>query len=97
MTLGVYIASPPFNFSLLMCVASNIGPWVGGPFRQALYERFGPNNVAFQGVSPEDYPADLDGYIEKGGPERCAVSLANAVQGYAARCPSCKFVISGWR
>lgn len=76
---------------------SNIGPWVGQPFRDALYSKIGANKVAFQGVSPQDYPANLDGYIEDGGPQSCAISLGRAVERYSARCPSAKIVVSGWR
>lgn len=75
----------------------NIGPWVGQPFRDALNAQFGNGKVAFQGVNPQDYAADLNGYVEDGGPEGCALSLAQAVQKYTARCPSAKIVISGWR
>ncbi|XWX01813.1 hypothetical protein V2A60_009842 [Cordyceps javanica] len=76
--------------------SGNIGPWVGQPFRDALYSKFGAGRVALQGVDPRDYLADLDGYIEDGGPESCAVSLGKAVERYSARCPLAKIVISGW-
>ncbi|KAH8900817.1 alpha/beta-hydrolase [Thozetella sp. PMI_491] len=74
--------------------SGNIGPWVGPGFRDALRARFG--SVAVQGVSPDDYSADLAGYIEDGGTVSCAYSIADAVMTYASRCPSAKFVISGW-
>lgn len=64
--------------------------------RDALTIKFTTTTVAFQGVSAKDYPADLDGYIEEGGSNSCAVSLAAAVTNYATRCPSSKIVISGW-
>ncbi|KAJ6784902.1 hypothetical protein PWT90_02375 [Aphanocladium album] len=76
--------------------SGNIGVWVGQPFRNALYSKIGAGKVAFQGVSAQDYPANLDGYIEEGGSESCAVSLGKAVERYSARCPSAKIVISGW-
>ncbi|KAJ3491610.1 hypothetical protein NLG97_g5563 [Lecanicillium saksenae] len=76
--------------------SGNIGPWVGGPFRDALYSKIGASKVAFQGVDPRDYPASLDGYIDEGGSQSCAVSLGKAVEKYSARCPSAKIVISGW-
>ncbi|OAA71082.1 Cutinase [Akanthomyces lecanii RCEF 1005] len=52
--------------------SGNTGPWVGQPFREALYSKIGSDKLAFQGVDPQDYPANLDGYIEDGGPESCA-------------------------
>lgn len=77
---------------------SNIGPWVGCPLQDAVKAKFGKSvKVAFQGVSAQDYSADLNGYIEDGGSAVCADSLARSVKDYAARCPSAKIVISGWR
>ncbi|OAQ64578.1 carbohydrate esterase family 5 protein [Pochonia chlamydosporia 170] len=76
--------------------SGNIGPWVGQPFHEALIEKFGDGKVAFQGVNPHDYLANLKGYIEDGGPESCAISLRHAVEEYSSRCRSSKIVISGW-
>ncbi|KAK5996767.1 Cutin hydrolase [Cladobotryum mycophilum] len=73
----------------------NIGPWVGCPFGDALHGAFG-ENVAFQGVDPSRYPADLSGYVDDGGSETGASALASQVKAYATRCPKSKIVISGW-
>ncbi|OAA77567.1 Cutinase [Akanthomyces lecanii RCEF 1005] len=75
--------------------SGNIGPWVGPAFRKALYSEVG-DKLAFQGVSPQDYPANLEGIMEEGGSESCAVSLGEAVERYSARCPDAKIIISGW-
>ncbi len=93
MKTTVYLA----NLPLTLDRDRNIGSWVGQPFREALREKSGREKVSFQGVSPRDYPADLDGYIEDGGPESCAISLGSAVERYADRCPASKIVIAGWR
>lgn len=74
---------------------SNIGPWVGAPFRDALESKH--DSIAFQGVDSEAYPADLAGYVEEGGSQGCADSLGSSVQSYAETCPDAKIVISGWR
>ncbi|KAI1327279.1 alpha/beta-hydrolase [Xylariaceae sp. FL0255] len=74
--------------------SGNIGPWVGGPFRDALVALH--SGTAFQGVNPNDYAADLAGYIDDGSPQSCADSLANSVRTYYTACPDAKFVISGW-
>ncbi|KAI0157412.1 alpha/beta-hydrolase [Xylariaceae sp. FL1272] len=74
--------------------SGNIGPWVGGPFRDALVQQH--NSVAFQGVNTADYAADLAGYINEGSPQTCADSLGNTVQKYHTACPDAKIVISGW-
>ena len=73
----------------------NVGPWVGGPWRDDLKSKH--SGAAFQGVNPDDYPADLAGYIEEGGPQECGDSLANDVKAYSAACPDAKLVVSGWR
>ncbi|XXH01012.1 hypothetical protein Hte_007363 [Hypoxylon texense] len=74
----------------------NLGPWVGGPFRDALVTKSAGIKVAVQGVSSEDYPADLAGYVEDGGSDGCAESLGKAVQAYVARCNDSKIAIWGW-
>lgn len=81
-----------------MCT-SNIGVWVGDPFRNALQAKFASKGykVHVQGVNPEDYPADLSGYLTSGAPESCAWSLGRAVERYHRTCPKAKIVISGWR
>ncbi|KAI5859983.1 carbohydrate esterase family 5 protein [Durotheca rogersii] len=74
----------------------NLGPWVGGPFRDALLKKSSDVKIAVQGVSPDDYPADLAGYTEEGGSDSCARGLGTAVQTYASRCPDSKIAIWGW-
>ncbi|KAI1385132.1 carbohydrate esterase family 5 protein [Hypoxylon trugodes] len=74
----------------------NLGPWVGGPFHDALISGASGINVAFQGVSTDDYPADLAGYIEEGGSNNCAKSLGSAVQTYSSHCPNAKIAVWGW-
>ncbi|KAI1773843.1 carbohydrate esterase family 5 protein [Hypoxylon cercidicola] len=74
----------------------NLGPWVGGPFHDALVTKSAGIKVAVQGVSSEDYPADLAGYVEDGGSKGCAESLGRAVQTYVSRCASSKVAIWGW-
>ncbi|KAI1411630.1 hypothetical protein F5Y13DRAFT_191245 [Hypoxylon sp. FL1857] len=76
----------------------NLGPWVGGPFQDALVAGSKSVNIeiAVQGVSPDDYPADLAGYIEEGGSNSCAKGLGATVQKYFSHCPSSKIAIWGW-
>ncbi|KAL7627956.1 hypothetical protein AAE478_002152 [Parahypoxylon ruwenzoriense] len=74
----------------------NLGPWVGGPFRGALLSKSSDIKIMVQGVSTDDYPADLAGYTEEGGSDSCARSLGAAVQVYASHCPDSKVAIWGW-
>ncbi|KAI9163696.1 Cutinase-like protein [Paramyrothecium foliicola] len=74
--------------------SGNIGTFVGAPFRDDLLSKH--SSVAFQGVDPSAYPADLAGYIQEGGSKSCAKSLATDVEVYASACPQSKIVISGW-
>ncbi|KAI1135548.1 carbohydrate esterase family 5 protein [Hypoxylon sp. FL0543] len=76
----------------------NLGPWVGGPFHDALVAGGKSSNIeiAIQGVSPDDYPADLAGYIEEGGSNSCANGLGTTVQKYISHCPDSKIAIWGW-
>ena len=75
---------------------SNIGVWVGPQFQAALKTSI--PNVAFQGVDPTAYKADLSGYLsEDGGSNDGASSMAKAVIDYAAQCPSSAIVLAGWR
>ncbi|KAI2627623.1 carbohydrate esterase family 5 protein [Hypoxylon sp. NC1633] len=74
----------------------NLGPWVGGPFRDALVSRSSKIKIAVQGVSPDDYPADLAGYVKEGGSESCGRGLGAAVQKYVSQCPSSKVAVWGW-
>ncbi|KAI0836253.1 carbohydrate esterase family 5 protein [Hypoxylon sp. FL0890] len=76
----------------------NLGPWVGGPFHDALIADSKSSNIAIavQGVSTDDYPADLAGYIEEGGSNSCAKSLGATVQKYSSHCPDSKIAIWGW-
>ncbi|KAI0378515.1 carbohydrate esterase family 5 protein [Hypomontagnella monticulosa] len=73
----------------------NIGPWVGGPFREALASKTDVK-IAVQGVSTGDYPADLAGYTKEGGSNSCAKSLGSAVQKYVSSCPDSKIAVWGW-
>lgn len=73
----------------------NVGPWVGGPWRDDLKSKH--DSVAFQGVRSDDYEASLAGYIEDGGPDSAGESLAEDVKAYSEACPDAKIVISGWR
>ncbi|KAI1074877.1 alpha/beta-hydrolase [Whalleya microplaca] len=72
----------------------NIGLWVGGPFRDALYAKF--DSIAIQGVNASDYQASFQEYFDDDGQSACARSLGAAVDKYASYCPNTKFVISGW-
>ncbi|KAI1371569.1 carbohydrate esterase family 5 protein [Hypoxylon crocopeplum] len=74
----------------------NIGPWVGGPFRDALVKKSSGIKIAVQGVSVDDYPANLAGYVEEGGSSSCASSLGQAVQKYVSHCPDSKVAVWGW-
>ncbi|KAI0117997.1 carbohydrate esterase family 5 protein [Hypoxylon sp. NC0597] len=76
----------------------NLGPWVGGPFHEALAASSKSSNIAIavQGVSTSDYPADLAGYIEEGGSNSCAKGLGTTVQKYISHCPDSKIAIWGW-
>lgn len=67
-----------------------------GPYwREALRAKF--PSLAFQGVSTDDYSADMAGYIEEGGSDSCAEGLARDVQQFASLRPDTKLVVSGWR
>ncbi|KAI0098496.1 carbohydrate esterase family 5 protein [Daldinia grandis] len=74
----------------------NLGPWVGGPFRDALVSESTGINLAIQGVSTNNYPADLAGYVEEGGSSSCAASIGESVQKYVSYCPDAKVAIWGW-
>ncbi|KAI8965485.1 carbohydrate esterase family 5 protein [Daldinia sp. FL1419] len=74
----------------------NLGPWVGGPFRDALVDASAGVKLAIQGVDTDSYPADLGGYIEEGGSNTCATSIGENVQKYVSRCPSTRVAIWGW-
>ncbi|KAK6952565.1 hypothetical protein Daesc_004855 [Daldinia eschscholtzii] len=74
----------------------NLGPWVGGPFRDALVSGSTAVKLAIQGVNADSYPADLAGYIEEGGSNSCAASIGESVQNYASLCPDTKVAIWGW-
>ncbi len=94
--LRVKLASRDRTLQNSMLMESrNIGPWVGAPFRDALAAKI--DGVAIQGVDPNDYSADLAGYVEDGGPQSCASSIASAITKYASACSQTKFVVSGWR
>ncbi|KAF7325057.1 Carbohydrate esterase family 5 protein [Mycena kentingensis (nom. inval.)] len=74
--------------------SGNIGVWVGPQFEAALRERI--QNVAFQGVDPSAYLADLQGYLGESGSDAGAQALADTVEAYARICPDTTHVISGW-
>jgi Cutinase len=75
---------------------SNIGVWVGPQFQAALKSSI--PSVAFQGVDPTAYKADLSGYLSQdGGSNDGASSMAKAVIDYAAECPTSAIVLAGWR
>ncbi|KAI0157170.1 carbohydrate esterase family 5 protein [Hypoxylon sp. FL1284] len=74
----------------------NLGPWVGRPFYDALVAKAAGVKIAVQGVSAQDYPADLAGYVEDGGSESCAESLGRTVQEYVSRCTKSRVAIWGW-
>ena len=78
-----------------MNVYSNIGDWVGPQFRDALKDLH--DDLAFQGVDSDSYPANLADYIERGGSDECAEAMGQAVNHYVAECPDAKIVVSGWR
>lgn len=75
--------------------SGNIGVWVGPAFKDALTSKL--DSVAFQGVNSADYPANLDEYLNEGGSESCADSLAATVDAYAKRCGDASIIVSGWR
>ncbi|KAI1767194.1 carbohydrate esterase family 5 protein [Hypoxylon sp. FL1150] len=74
----------------------NLGPWVGGPFHDALTANSADIKIAVQGVSTDDYPANLADYVEDGGSDSCAESLGKTVQTYVSRCANSKIAIWGW-
>ncbi|KAI1463490.1 carbohydrate esterase family 5 protein [Daldinia caldariorum] len=74
----------------------NLGPWVGGPFRDALVSRSADIKLAIQGVDVDSYPADLAGYVEEGGSGSCGASIGESVQTYVSHCPDAKVAIWGW-
>jgi len=76
-------------------ICSDIGVWVGPQLREALEKRVG--SLAFEGVSSDAYPADLAGFLEEGGSESAARSLAQTVTDYVSNCPRSTIIISGWR
>ncbi|KAH7099652.1 carbohydrate esterase family 5 protein [Auriculariales sp. MPI-PUGE-AT-0066] len=86
--IGVIFAKGTFD-------SKDIGVWVGPQFRDALEQRI--SSVAFQGVNPDDYPADLSGYLaENGCSESGARSLAKTVTEYVDNCKDTTIIISGW-
>ncbi|KAI5925858.1 cutinase-domain-containing protein [Camillea tinctor] len=76
----------------------NLGVWVGGPFYDALHSKAAEEGirVAVQGVSKQDYPADLPGYILEGGSNSCAAAMGRDIQKYHERCPDAKIAAWGW-
>ncbi|KAI2464827.1 carbohydrate esterase family 5 protein [Annulohypoxylon bovei var. microspora] len=74
----------------------NLGPWVGGPFHDALAGQSSGIKIAMQGVSTNDYSADLAGYVIEGGSDSCAKGLGSAVQTYNSHCPNSKIAVWGW-
>ncbi|KAI1504920.1 cutinase-domain-containing protein [Biscogniauxia marginata] len=73
----------------------NLGVWVGGPFYDALHRN--PDlNIAVQGVSETDYPADLPGYILQGGSDSCGEAMGRDIQKYHERCPEAAIAAWGW-
>jgi len=71
----------------------NIGVWVGPALGQGL-GKIGP--VAFEGVDPSAYKADLQGYLADGGSNAGSAALAKTVTAYSRACPDSAIVISGW-
>ncbi|KAJ7067507.1 carbohydrate esterase family 5 protein [Mycena amicta] len=74
--------------------SGNIGVWVGPQFQAALTARI--PGVAFQGVDPTAYLADLQGYLGEAGSDSGAQALADTVEAYSAACPASTLVVSGW-
>ncbi|KAF2273608.1 alpha/beta-hydrolase, partial [Westerdykella ornata] len=72
----------------------NLGVWVGPFLKDGLLKEFN-GRVHVQGVNPEDYPAELPGYVE-GGSETCANACAKTIDDYAVACPNANIFISGW-
>lgn len=75
--------------------SGNIGVWVGPAFENALRSKI--SSLAFQGVDEDEYPANLDQYLDENGSNSCAEGLARIVDEYALKCPQAKIVVSGWR
>ena len=75
--------------------SGNIGVWVGPAFEDALRSKI--PSLAFQGVDAQDYPANLEQYLDQDGSDSCADGLARIVDEYADKCPQAKIVVSGWR
>lgn len=70
--------------------------WVGPQFFEGL--RTSIKGVALQDVDSDDYPADLNDYLEEsGGSDAGAASMAKAIEDYTSQCPDSTIIISGWR
>jgi hypothetical protein len=83
-------------------VYSNVGVWVGPQMFQSLDDNIlsqynATSMVARQGVDPQMYPGDFEGYLVEGGSNQGAQSLAATVSAYAKACPNSAIVITGWR
>ncbi|KAJ7150870.1 carbohydrate esterase family 5 protein [Mycena crocata] len=74
--------------------SGNMGVWVGPQLKSALEDRI--SSLAFQGVEASAYPATLGSYLEEGGSDSGAESLASTVTDYANFCPDSSIIISGW-
>jgi cutinase len=71
----------------------NVGSLAGPPFFNALGAIIGNDKIAVQGVN---YPASIPGYLVGGSPIGSDVFAAVLSQA-AAKCPSTKIVVSGYR
>jgi cutinase len=72
----------------------NIGVWVGPALMDAF--RSGASSFAAQGVDASAYPADLNGYVNEGGSDSGAASMASTAAAYAQACPDSAIVFAGW-
>lgn len=69
--------------------------WVGPQFFQSVQQTV--KSVALQGVDPNGYPADLQGYLSEGGSNSGAQAMVDQIEQYAQKCPNSKIFVTGWR
>ncbi|KAF1949522.1 alpha/beta-hydrolase [Byssothecium circinans] len=74
--------------------SGNVGVWVGPYLHAGLIEE--DEDFAFNGVSEQDYPANLIDYAKDNGSENCGKSMAKAVEAYVKKCPTANVFLSGW-
>lgn len=74
--------------------SGNIGVWVGPDFTNSLKSKL--HSVAVQGVDAQAYQATLGDYLEQGGSNDGAQSMAQTVKDYVSKCPNSAIVMAGW-